>query len=140
MLRRDKWILIAIVAGTGLLLAARIITVLVFLAAMPADCDEGMAADTRTPNARGDFVAAYDKTCTGLGTTQQELVVLQLHGDELFTTLVEHGELFYSYPKFRWIDNDHLNVDLGKTWWVQIKTDKVGVINIDYIYSVNDAE
>jgi hypothetical protein len=140
MPRRDKRILIAILAGTGLLLAAPIITVLVFLAAMPADCDEGLAADSRTANARGDFVAAYDKSCTGLGTAQQESVVLQLHGNDSFTTLVEYGELIYSYPKFRWINNDNLSIDLGKTRWVGIKTDKVGAIKITYAYSLTGAE
>jgi hypothetical protein len=107
---------------------------------MPADCDEGMVNDLRAANARGDIAAAYIKACTGLGTVVDESVVLQLHGNELLTTLVEHGELFYSYPKFRWIDDDNLSIDLGKTRWVGIKTDKGGAIRITYAYSLTDAE
>jgi hypothetical protein len=69
-----------------------------------------------------------------------ESVVLQLHANKTFTTLVEHGELSYPYPKFRWIDDDKLSIDLGQTRWVGIKTDKVGAIKITYAYSLKGAE
>ncbi len=47
---------------------------------------------------------------------------------------------FFSYPKFCWIDDDNLGIDLGKTRLVGIKTDKVGAIKITYAYSLKGAE
>jgi hypothetical protein len=83
------------------------------LLAIPWNCDEGMASDWRAVNARGDIVAAYAKACTGVGTVVDYSVVLQPRGADKVTTLVEHSELYYGYPKFRWIDDDALSIDLG---------------------------
>ncbi len=136
MPRDAKWILIT-AAMIGLPLAVPMIMLLIALAAIPVECDEGMVDDWRAANARGDIVAAYIKACTGIGTVVDESVVLQLHDKKTFTTLVEHGELVYSYPKFRWIDDDDLSVDLGKTQWVQTKTDRFGTIKISYAYATS---
>ena len=105
------------------------------LLTIPWNCDEGMAADWRAVNARGDIVAAYDKACTGVGTVVDHSVVLQLRGADKVTTLVEHSELYYGYPKFRWIDDDTLSVDIGKVRAVWGEVDRVGSIHITYAYT-----
>ncbi|HEY4848549.1 MAG TPA: hypothetical protein VIH87_12355 [Methylocella sp.] len=49
--------------------------------------------------------------------------------------MVEHDRLYYEYPKFRWIDDDTLSIDLGKVEWISRKVDKVGSIRITYSYT-----
>jgi hypothetical protein len=59
-------------------------------------------------------------------------------GDEKTTTLVEHDRLYYGYPKFRWIDNDMLSIDLGKVDSVGSTVHNVGSIRITYTYDRTD--
>ena len=110
---------------------------LMFVATEPAGrgCDEGPAMDRSATNARGDVVEEYERACTGFGTVIDYSIVLQLSGDEKTTTLVEHDRLHYEYPKFRWIGNDTLSIDLGKVEWISRKVDKVGSIQINYTYA-----
>jgi hypothetical protein len=98
-------------------------------------CDEGPFSDWRSANTRGDVVAEYAKACTGIGTVVDYSITLQLHGDDKWAKLVEHGDLRHDYPKFRWIDDETLMIDLGKVRWVTQKTGKVGSIQITYAYS-----
>lgn len=65
---------------------------------------------------------------------------MQLKGDEKMTTLVQHSELRYDYPKFRWLDDDTLNIDLGKVAWVSRKRDSVGTVRITYSYTITGAD
>jgi hypothetical protein len=60
--------------------------------------------------------------------------VLQLRGDDKTTKLVEHDRLYYGYPKFRWIDDDTLSIDLGKVDSIGSTVHKVGSIRITYTY------
>jgi hypothetical protein len=131
---RFKWIIAAAVAIVLIMVTPTILR-LVVLFAIPWNCDEGMASDWRAVNARGDIVAAYDKACTGVGTVVDYSVVLQLRGADKITTLVEHSELYYGYPKFRWIDDDTLSIDLGKVRADWGEVDRVGSIRIAYSYS-----
>ncbi|MGH6837874.1 MAG: hypothetical protein ACREDT_03575 [Methylocella sp.] len=98
-------------------------------------CDEGPYSDCSSANARGDVVALYSKACTGIGTIVDYSIALQLHGAEKWTTLVENDGFRPGCPKFRWIDDDTLMIDLGKVRWVTQKTGKVGPIHITYVYS-----
>lgn len=98
-------------------------------------CDEGPVTDRRVINARGDVVEEYFKACTGFGTVVDHSIVLQLRGAEKTTTLVEHDRPYYEYPKFRWINDDALSIDLGEVSWVSVKTDRVGPIRITYLYT-----
>jgi len=59
---------------------------------------------------------------------------LQHRGDEKATTLIKHDELSSHYPKFRWINDDTLGIDLGKVDSMGSTVDKVGSIRITYIY------
>jgi len=131
---RFKWIIAAAVAIVLIMVTPTILR-LVVLFAIPWNCDEGMASDWRAVNARGDIVAAYEKACTGVGTVVDYSVVLQLRGADKFTTLVEHSELYYGYPKFRWIGDDTLSIDLGKVRAVWGEVDRVGSIHVTYSYT-----
>jgi hypothetical protein len=105
---------------------------LVMFAMEPAGegCNEGLVSDQRVRNGRGDIVATYLRACTGFGTVVDYSIVTQLRGDEKTTTLVEHDRLYYNYPKFRWINDDTLSIDLGEVSWVSVKTTRVGSIRI----------
>ncbi|MGH6813632.1 MAG: hypothetical protein ACREDM_15260 [Methylocella sp.] len=98
-------------------------------------CDEGPFSDCSSANARGDVVALYAKACTGIGTIVDYSITLQLHGAEKATTLVENDGPRYGCPKFRWVDDDTLMIDLGRPRWISQKTGRVGPIHITYVYS-----
>jgi hypothetical protein len=132
MKKHFNWVIIAAVVII-LLIAAPTIGQLIVLFAIPWNCDEGMAADWTAVNARGDVVAEYAKACTGVGTVVDYSVVLQTRGTEKLTTLIKHSELSYGYPKFRWIDDDTLMIDLGKVRSVLSQVDKAGSIHITYV-------
>lgn len=119
----------------------RVLYFLVRIAMEPAGwgCDEGPVTDRRSANARGDAVAEYIKACTGFGTVVDYSIVLQLRGDEKSTTLAEYDDAQYDYPKFRWINDESLTIDLGKIRWISAKTGKVGSIHITYAYSEAEA-
>jgi hypothetical protein len=113
------------------------IFVLVKFAMEPAGrgCDEGPVTDQRSTNSRGDVVEEYIKACTGFGTVVDYSIVMQLRGDENTTKLVEHDRLYYGYPKFRWINDDTLSIDLGNVDSVWSTVHKVGSIRITYTYA-----
>lgn len=134
MKKHFKWVIVAAVVII-LLMAAPTIPQLVVLFAIPWNCDEGMEADWRAVNARGDLVAEYAKACTGVGTIVDYSVVLQAQGTEKLMTLVEHSEPYYGYPKFHWIDDNTLMIDLGKVRSVWAQLDRVGSIHITYVYT-----
>jgi hypothetical protein len=113
---------------------------LVMFAMEPAGqgCDEGPVTDQRSTNARGDVVEEYIRACTGFGTVVDYSIVLQLRSDEKRTTLAEHDRLSYEYPKFFWINDDTLSIDLGKVHSVWSMIHKVGSIRITYTYAKAD--
>jgi hypothetical protein len=134
MRKHFTWVIVAAVAII-LLIAAPTILQFIVLFTIPWNCDEGMAEDRRAANVRGDVVAEYAKACTGVGTVVDYSVVLQAQGTEKITTLVKHSELSYGYPKFRWIDDDTLVIDLGEARSVWSQVDKIGSIQIAYSYT-----
>lgn len=114
-----------------------VIPFLILIAMEPAGwgCDEGPGTDQRSANGRGDAVEEYIKACTGFGTIIDYSIVMQLKGDEKMTTLIKHEWLRYDYPKFVWLDDDALNIDLGEVAWISRKVEKVGSIRITYSYT-----
>jgi hypothetical protein len=60
---------------------------------------------------------------------------LRLRVDETATALVEHSDLRYDFPKFRWINDGTLIVDLGKVDWVSPRTHKAGSIRVTYAFT-----
>ena len=114
--------------------------VLLFLFMLATDpagsgCGEGSVTDNSATNARGDVVEEYIKGCTGFGAVVDDSIVLQLRGAEKTTTLAEFDDAKDGYPKFRWLGDDALSIDLGKVRWFSPKTGKVGSIHITYAYS-----
>jgi hypothetical protein len=101
-------------------------------------CDEGPYSDWRSANTRGDVVAGYIRACTGIGTVVDHSIALQLHGEENWIKLVEHDDPMYHYPKFQWLNDDTLMIDLGKVGWINSPVYKLGSINIGYVYSMGE--
>jgi len=124
-------IALVLVVGTG-----GLIGLLLYL--FSGGCDEGPFSDWNSTNARGDVVAEYVRACTGIGTFVDYSITLQLHGDEKATRLVEHSDPHYGYPKFLWIGDDALMIDLGKVTWVRSPIHKVAGVNITYVYSMGE--
>jgi hypothetical protein len=86
----------------------------------------------------GGAMSSRNMRGTGFGTVVDYSTVLQLRGDKKTTKLVEHDRLSYEYPKFRWINDDTLSIDLGEVGWISLKTDRVGSIRITYTYAKAD--
>ena len=101
-------------------------------------CDEGPITDQSATNARGDVVEEYIKACTGFGTVVDYSILLQLHGDEKMATLAEHSDPQQDYPKFRWLGDDALMIDLGKVRWIRSLVHKVAGVNITYVYIMGE--
>ncbi len=139
-MKRGRIVLLAallIALGAILWKFGRAIPLLIWIAMQPAGwgCDEGPVIDRRSTNTRGDVVEEYERACSGIGTVIDYSIVLQLRGDEKTTKLVEHDWLYYEYPKFRWINDKSLSIDLGKVHSVWSTVHKVGSIRITYTYA-----
>lgn len=93
-----------------------------------------MADDRRAANSRGDLVASYFQAC-GFGVSH-ESIALRLAGAEDLTTLIEMDELNNNYPKFSWIDDDTMYIDLGRVYRISSPVRKVGRICIIYSYKL----
>lgn len=126
-----RWAIISI----GLVLIVGIGWIRLLFSLVSGGCDEGPFSDWNSANKRGDVAALYAKACTGIGTIVDYSTTLQLHGEKKATTLAEHGDPRHGYPKFHWIDDDTLMIDLGKVNWVSPQAGKVGSIHITYAYS-----
>ncbi|MGH6847797.1 MAG: hypothetical protein ACREC0_10260 [Methylocella sp.] len=141
-MKRDEIVMLAalfipIALGTIIYTTLPLFPILVMLAMEPrgTGCNEGPLTGSRSANARGDVAAEYAKTCTGVGTVVEYSVVLQAQGTEKLVTLVEHSQPHYDYPKFRWIDDDTLVIDVGEIRSVWAQVDRVGSIHITYLYT-----
>lgn len=102
--------------------------------AFPGECSEGMAKDGQAANLRGDIVAEYDRAC-GFGVFDQS-IVLQLAGAKTLTTLATFQNIHYAYPKFHWINDNSLNVELGSVRGLSSLRGRVGNIRISYTYTM----
>jgi hypothetical protein len=100
---------------------------LFMMAMQPAGwgCDEGPVTDQSATNARGDVVEEYIKVCTAVGSFADYSILLQLHGGEKAATLAEHSDSQQDYPKFRWLSDNALMIDLGKVRWIRSPVHKV---------------
>ena len=116
------------------------IFVLVKFAMEPAGrgCDEGPVTDQSATNARGDLVEEYIRACTGFGSFADYSILLHRHGGEKAATLAEHSDPQQDYPKFHWLGDDALMIDLGKVTWVRSPIHKVAGVNITYVYSMGE--
>ncbi|MGH6840624.1 MAG: hypothetical protein ACREDV_00800 [Methylocella sp.] len=101
-------------------------------------CDEGPVTDRSATNARGDVVEEYERACTGFGTVVDYSILLQLHSGEQAATIAEHSDPQQDYPKFRWLSDDALMIDLGKVRWLGSLVHKVAGVNITYVYIMGE--
>lgn len=112
--------------------------VIMFIVMVPPDCNEGKDADRQSTNARGDVVANYIKVCSAVGTFVDYSIILQLHADEKPTKLVDHSDTQNDYPKFHWINDDMLMIDLGKVSWIRSPVHTLGSVKITYSYAMGE--
>jgi hypothetical protein len=126
----------------GVLLAATAIAVwfiapaIIFVMMIPPVCNEGKDADRYSTNSRGDIVAEYIKVCSAVGTFVDYSITLQLNGAGKAIKLGEHSDVQEGYPKFLWINDDRLMIDLGKVSWVESLIYNLGGVKITYVYSM----
>lgn len=95
----------------------------------PCHIDHGETA----MNARGDVTEDQIIDCATLGSAAEFRVSLQLAEAADFVTLVYYDSV--SNVELRWLDDDHLNVDLGKAKWLTPQIDHLGHVKISYTYS-----
>ena len=74
----------------------------------------------------------------GPGSFADYFILLQLHGDKKTATLAEHSDPQQDYPKFRWLSDDTLMIDIGKVSWVRSQVHKAGSVKITYAYSIGE--
>lgn len=101
-------------------------------------CDEAIPAPIG--NARGDVAMECVQICTGVGTAVNYSISLRLRSSRSDQKLIEYSEPHQGYPKFRWIDDDTLNIDLGQIRWMRQIADKVGSIRVAYSYTYANVE
>ncbi|MGH6838381.1 MAG: hypothetical protein ACREDT_06210 [Methylocella sp.] len=101
-------------------------------------CDE-IEASPIAINTRGDTAEGRIEVCTVIGTVENRYITLQLH----ITSRLWPGKKLIDYwpvgdpdPALKWIDDNTLNVALGKVYWVSSRLDKVGNIRIVYNYTM----
>ena len=81
-------------------------------------------------NARGDVTEDQIIDCATLGSAAE---FRELAEAADFVTLVYYDSV--SNVELRWLDDDHLNVDLGKAKWLTPQIDHLGHVKISYTYS-----
>ena len=86
-------------------------------------------------NGRGDLVEERARDCAIIGT-DVEWIGLSLADRVDFIALVKYGQGSYSRePGLRWLDDDHVSVDLGKVRWLTPQIAQLGHVKITYTYS-----
>lgn len=133
MKKHFKWVIAAIVII--LVVVALMIPQLVFVLAMPWNCDDLMPIPVI--NGRGDVVEEQVRACTGIGTILNYSITLQTRNVKTQITVVKYSPVSDQNDDttLRWIDDDTLIVDLGKVRSVWSQVDKVGSIRITYVYT-----
>ncbi|MGH6813631.1 MAG: hypothetical protein ACREDM_15255 [Methylocella sp.] len=103
-------------------------------------CDE-IGESPIAINARGDTAEGRIEVCTVIGTVENDYITLQLHRTSHLwpgKKLIDYWPVVHRDPTLQWIDDDTLNVDLGKVYWVSSRLDKVGNIRVVYNYAMVD--
>ncbi|MDQ6702682.1 MAG: hypothetical protein M3Z96_06045 [Pseudomonadota bacterium] len=85
---------------------------------------------------RGVRAEAMARYCTFFGVPNERRLGLHLSddsGDFVLVTYELRNERDAPVP--RWLDDDHLNVDLGQVTWLTPQIDHLGHVKISYTYS-----
>jgi hypothetical protein len=87
-------------------------------------------------NGRGDFVEDQVRDCAIIGSAAEDRIGLKLAGAQGFIALVYYDQgPKPREPVLRWIDDDHLSVDLGELKWLTPQIRYLGHVEITYTYS-----
>jgi hypothetical protein len=84
-------------------------------------------------NARGDVTENQIRDCAVLGSAAELRVSPRLAEASDFTPLVYYDSV--SNIHLRWLDDDHVSVDLGKVKWLTPQISQLGHVKINYTYS-----
>lgn len=87
-------------------------------------------------NGRGDLVEDQSRDCAIIGSAAEDRIGLSLADRVDFIALVyyDQGPNLHE-PGLRWLDDDHLSVDLGKVTWLTPQIRRLGRVTISYTYS-----
>jgi hypothetical protein len=87
-------------------------------------------------NGRGDLVEDQVRDCAIIGSAAEDRISLTLADTEDFIALVyfNQGPNLHE-PGLRWLDDDHVSVDLGKVESLTPQISQLGHVKISYTYS-----
>lgn len=83
-------------------------------------------------NGRGDLVEGQARVCSIFSSEDRIGLMLADKGD--FIALVYYGPNSRE-PGLRWLDDDHVSVDLGEVTWLTPQFSQLGHVTISYTYS-----
>jgi hypothetical protein len=87
-------------------------------------------------NGRGDLVEYQIKDCAIIGSLAEDRIGLTLADTEDFIALVYFGQgPNWHEPGLRWLDDDHVSVDLGNVTGITPQIRHLGRVTISYTYS-----
>jgi hypothetical protein len=85
-------------------------------------------------NGRGDLVEGQARVCSIFSSDDR--IGLSVADTEDFIALVYYDQGPNSRePGLRWLDDDHVSVDLGKVRWLTPQISQLGHVTISYTYS-----
>ncbi|MGH6838385.1 MAG: hypothetical protein ACREDT_06230 [Methylocella sp.] len=110
-----EWLAFAVTAPIVLYVACAFLYV--FGPRLINGCD--IAYGNSATNGRGDVVEDQVRDCAIIGSAAVYRIGLTLAGTEGFTALVYYDQGPKSgEPVFHWLDDNHLNFDLGEVVWL----------------------
>jgi hypothetical protein len=87
-------------------------------------------------NGRGDLVEEQVRDCAIIGSALEDPIGLSLADRADFIALVYFNQgPNLGEPGLRWLDDDHLSVDLGEVRWLTPQIGQLGHVKISYTYS-----
>ncbi|MGH6838387.1 MAG: hypothetical protein ACREDT_06240 [Methylocella sp.] len=95
----------------------------------PCHIDHAEEAD----NSRGDVAEDQIRDCALLGSAAEFRVSFRFAAASDFIPLVYYDPV--SNIHLQWLDDDHLNVDLGEVKWLTPQIGHLGRVKISYAYS-----
>ena len=85
-------------------------------------------------NGRGDLVEDQVRDCAIIGSLAEDRIGLMLADKVDFIALVYYGPNWRE-PGLRWLDDDHVSVELGEVKWLTPQISQLGHVKITYTYS-----
>jgi hypothetical protein len=128
-----RWVEWSAFAVSALLILYVAYGVAVFLYVFGPDlvksCD--IAHGNSAENGRGDLVEDQVRDCAIIGSAAEDRIGLKLADAKDFVVYYDFRPKSHE-PIFRWLGDDHLDVDLGEVTWLTPQIDRLGRIRITY--------